>query len=518
METPLQFRTRRPPKQELYSKLFVLFLFGVFCALVGCYVGPLPLPEAKHSGGVHPAVQLADVEVFTFSTLSPEDRAQLAELRARLSVPYLTPWGADERPALFFLWHLLYRSLKPDLEHFTADLRNVTMTVTPEATAGPPNNTETTAIAADEKRFDKLQVVIQVVETEQGYITASLARFLPQALVFSVVANSSAERRRSYQHYRDAHNAENPARVAAAKESYTSSPQQRAYSEQVAAKVERVLTNPAAEGVTEASQLPGMHHLPVSAEPVVSSTPSPNTAGGDVTTDGAVTPQPTSQFFSPRLFLCVPAGVFNGSYYTDPTTQQLTVNYQVLLSPYIALRAARTAAEFDATLRAIFTRANVASFIALPWLWDDDAKVTDASPRHRVYFYAQELADFDHWYGDDEGYPLRVLARALRVPEVEAKYHVSIVALGAMRWDGALRELFRVELAHIRAAAESRPTPNVTTATKSPANATETVDNATALSTTSPASFGCAARSKFLNCAPRAQHASCERFSDSVLS
>jgi hypothetical protein len=516
-EIPVQFRTRRPPRRELYGKLLVLFFFSVLCAVVGLNVAPLPLPEAKHGArGGNAAVPVDDVEVFSFSTLSPDERATLVQLGARLYVPYLTPWGGSERPALFFMWHLLYRSIKPDLEHFTADLHNVTVTTSLESTTAGPSTTigmSPLATSTTEKPHEKLQVVIHVVETEHGYITTSLARFLPETLVFSVVVNSSTERNRPgyAPHHPEGARDDGAAHVAAEKLAYTV---------QVAAKVERVLANPAAENVTEATQQPGMNRppaMPVQEVPLPTTTAAVG-EGEDVATQPVVTtPTPSST----HLFLCVPSRTFNESYYTSSSTNLLSVNYQVVLSPYIALRAAQTMVQFDATLRVILTRANVASFIALPWLWDDDGGAKDEGgdvQRQRVQLYAKELADFDRWYGSDEGNPLRVLQRALRVPEVESVYNVSITSLGSKRWAGALRELFRVELSKVARADTNTTTTTSTTSTTttSPGAVAEVVAQTTASPTNSTVSlFGCAARRNFLQCVPRTQHASCERFSDS---
>lgn len=525
MEIPPQFRTRKPPRRELYSKLLILFLFGVFCAVVSVNVAPLPLPEPAGQKGSETDQPNGDVEVATFSTLSPEERVKLAEVGARLSVPYLTPWGEDERPALFFMWHRLYRSIKPDVERYKALLHNTTVTT--------PQISTTTAPALSP--VDKVQLVIDVVETEQGYITASLARFFPETLVFSVVVNSTVERRPFAPRTPDRNAPAGTGRVVA-----TISPEKQAYAEAVAAKVERVVSNPEAENVQERLQLPGMNHLPPSTEApaAVVTTTEANANGEDEAAMATALPLAAS----PRLFLCVPATVFNGSYYTDPETSALSVNYQVLLAPYIALRSAQSMADFDAMLRAMLTRANVASFIVLPWLWQDtDGGEDDAGGNgnegannngevaqpQRAQLYARELYDFDRWYGENEGYPLRVLERAMRVPEVLSRYQLSILPLGVKRWAGALRELFRVELTPLP---ESLVANTTTTTTAAPSTTTAPVETVVAdditqeaiatsppTTATSAAKFGCAARSSFLQCATRAHHASCNRFSDGLL-
>lgn len=523
-EIPVQFRMRRPPRRELYCKLFTLFLFGVFCAVVGLNVALLPLPEEKDVSGGKVAAATDDLEVSVFSTFSPEERAKLAEFSARLSVPYLTPWGAYEKPVLFFMWHLLYRSIRPDLEHFAENLRNASMT-TAAPTAAATTTTSTAAAAevvahpnAPEAAARKPQIVIHVLETENGYITASLTRFLPEALVFSVVVNSTFERARAYPRYREAINGLGPAVDDAAHHFYTFSPEKRGYAEEVAAKVERVLSNPAAENVTEVTQRPGANQFTVSAVPTMTTEVAEGKVGGDV---GVSPPPPSILPSASRLFLCVPTNIFNLSYYTAPATQQLVVNYQVFLSPYIALRAVQSSAEFDAALRAILTRANVASFIVLPLLWDDEVvNAGDEAQLRRAQVFSKELADFDRWYGESEGYPLRILQRALLVPEVESRYHVSLTELGAEQWGGALRQLFRVELTKVEGTANtitSTMTTTTTTTTGSPDDATAVAGTSAVPSTVSPASlFGCAARRLFLQCAPRPQHASCEHFSDGI--
>ncbi|CBZ29542.1 conserved hypothetical protein [Leishmania mexicana MHOM/GT/2001/U1103] len=520
MDVLHMFRSRRPPKKEMYAKLLVLIAFGVFCAVVGFNVAHLPLPSAKR-GVLDANIPTADRNSFTVTALSSEDRVRHAELSTRIAVPYLMPWGKDERPAMFFMWHLLYRSLKPDLDKFEADLLS---TSTIDATASKIGSTATR---------NPRKIVIDVIESDKGYITTSLAHFLPTTYVFSVVASALAEQQYGWHPL-------HPRYRRGAKDTYgfesdDLTAKRQEYAERVAAKVERVLASPAAEGVVEVSQQPGIDGVqPVTQTDARAATAEKDDAGGNI--PERITPQAkaeaAAQLWSPpHLYLCVPRHSLNASYYTSVGAQELHVNYQILLFPHVALRGVRTSAEFDVALRTLLAQANVASFIALPWLSESDnvgtGNAANSEPvRPRMLLRKRELMDYERWYEDYRLTPLQVLQRALSSPDVEAQYHVFILPLGSKWWFGALRQLFRVELQK----KHDRPPGNV--AVRSTTNAVDTAsttaDGALASTdgsgtTTSAASpltslaanmFGCAARQALLGCVAREQHSSCERFSE----
>ncbi|GET91489.1 hypothetical protein, conserved [Leishmania tarentolae] len=47
MDVLHMFRSRKPPKKEVFAKLALLIVFGVFCFVVRCNVAHLPLPKMK---------------------------------------------------------------------------------------------------------------------------------------------------------------------------------------------------------------------------------------------------------------------------------------------------------------------------------------------------------------------------------------------------------------------------------------------------------------------------------------
>lgn len=520
MEAPPAFRSRRPPKSEVYTKLCVLIAFCVFCAAVGLRVKDMPLPAGRHSSGGAPPVT-EEPDMFTFPALSPE-KAMIAQLSARIPVPYLVPWGADERPAMFFMWHLLYRSLKPDLNQLAARL--LPDKTTTDAPVPPPNTSAMPAGRDAVRTPAELKVAIQVLETQDGYITTSLAHYLPHAYVFSVVTNASTEGHASG-HRRGSHGrrrSRGPPPEALLAE-------RRGYSEAVAAKVERVLASPQAEKVGEASHQPGMNGVLPTLEP----TTAPAADGGDATRTPApveATPDDTNALnaltvTSPRLFLCVPHSGLNASYVSAAAAKGLRVHYQVVLFPYVVLHGASTPLLFDAALRALLLQADVATFIVLPSLADSDTAATPegnetstgapaASPQqqqahHAAAFHAQELNDYNAWYAGKETTPMLVLQRALGIPDITEKYHVSIAALGSKRWAGALRQLCRVELRQKTQKAMARAE-----------TATDAALNISSAVTTAPAStpFGCLTRQRLLSCTARPLHTTCEGFADARFS
>ncbi|KAG5494699.1 hypothetical protein JIQ42_02314 [Leishmania sp. Namibia] len=511
MDVPYTFRYRRPPKGEVYTKLIILLAFGVFCAFVGLNVAYLPLPSSTR--GADSIIRTDADEVFMFPTFSSEERIKLAELSSRIAVPYLMPWGEDERPAMFFMWHLLYRSIKPDLDHFEAELRN---------TSGVNN---TSLLLGGSASHGVLKVVIDVVEAHEGYITTSLAHFLPSAYVFSIVASAPTA-----QHF-----GRGRARARDTRGSYSTraenlTAERRAYAEMVAAKVERVLANPAAEQIVEASQQPCRNGVqPI--QPTNLSTTTPGRGAVGMNTAEKRTENATSARLYPHLYLCVPQQDLNYSYYANTAAQGLRVNYQVFLHPYVALRGARTATEFDAALRALLAQANVASFIALPWVSEkysaegDHLDQGEPALRRRVLL-EQELKDYERWYDSVRLTPLEVLQRALSGPEMQNRYRVSVMPLGSKRWFGALRQLFRVELVEKRDERAASLTACSTTITADSAGSTAPAALAAAGASCSgmqasppPTSvaantFGCTARLALLGCLARAQHSSCEQFTE----
>ncbi|KAG5470555.1 hypothetical protein LSCM1_01799 [Leishmania martiniquensis] len=514
MDVPHMFRYRRPPKREIYSKLLLLFAFGIFCALVGLNVADLPLPCSKLlvDAGPHPD----EDEVFTFPTFSPDERIKLAEISSRIAVPYLMPWGEDERPAMFFMWHLLYRSIKPDLDHFEAQLRSI---------AGAHNASSALGGAPS---HDVFKVVIDVVEAHEGYITTSLAHFLPSAYVFSIVASAPTA-----QIYGRNHAWPPNMRGSYGSRAEDMIAERRAHAEKVAAKVERVLESPAAERNVEASQQPGSNGVqpipPADARTMTSEKgiAGIRSSGGSVAEE--LTGNATATRAHPHLYLCVPQYDLNHSYIADTAAQGLHVNYQIILYPHVALRGLRTAAEFDAALRALLVQANVASFIALPWMseiYDAEREHADQGERalRRRGLLDQELQDYEGWYAD-RWTPLQVLQRALSGPEMEAQYRVAIVPLGSKRWFGALRQLFRVELLKQGKRDPNTTVPSTTVPVDSASAAGQGVLAAASTSGTgtqaSPLpslgagnTFGCSARLALLGCMARAKHSSCEQFSN----
>ncbi|CBZ36891.1 hypothetical protein, conserved [Leishmania donovani] len=512
MDVLHMFRSRRPPKKEIYAKLLVLFAFGVFCAVVGFNVAHLPLPNAKR-GVLDANIPASDPDAFTVTTLSSEDRARLAKLRTRIAVPYLMPWGEDERPAMFFMWHLLYRSLKPDLDELEA---NVLKTSAINTTA---------SVIGSAATHNPRKVVIDVVESHEGYITTSLAHFLPTTYVFSVVASAPVEQQYGWrpQDQRYRHGPKDPYGFG----SEDLAAKRQAYAERVATKVERVLANPAAEGVAEASQQPAMQ------TDVRTATAEKVGVGGDISegiTSQTKAEAATQVWPPPHVYLCVPRYSLNSSYYASIAAQELRVSYQILLFPHVALRGARTSAEFDVALRTLLAQATVASFIALPWLSESDnvgkGNAANGEPaRLRRLLLEQELIDYERWYEDYRWTPLQVLQRALRSPDMEAQYHISILPLGSKRCFGALWQLFRVELQkkHNQPAANVAVFPTITVDTASAAadGALAAIDGSgTSTPAASPLTslaaniFGCAARQALLGCVAREEHSSCERFSE----
>ncbi|KAG5470968.1 hypothetical protein CUR178_02275 [Leishmania enriettii] len=516
MDVPYMFRYRRPPKGEVYRKLIMLLAFGVFCAFVGLSVAHLPLPSSKR--GADSIFRTDADEAFIFPTFSSEECMKLAERSSRIAVPYLMPWGEDERPAMFFMWHLLYRSIKPDLDHFEAKLRN---------TSGVNH---TSSLLGGSASHEVLKVVIDVVEAHEGYITTSLAHFLPSAYVFSVVASAPTA-----QHY-----GRSRARARYTRGSYSTraenlTAERRAYAEKVAAKVERMLANPAAEHVVEALQQPCRNLV----QPIPATTLSTTASEGGVVGSGAAgintaekrTESATSAQLHPHLYLCVPQQDLNYSYYANATAQGLRVNYQVILHPYVALRGARTATEFDAALRALLVQANVASFIALPWVSEKNSTEgvhldqRESALRGSVLL-EQELKGYERWYDSARLTPLEVLQRALSGPEMQNRYRVSVMPLGSKRWFGALRQLFRVELVekHDERAASLIARSTTVTAdsagSTAPAAASAAGASRSGVQASPPPTsvaaktFGCTARLALLGCLARAQHSSCEQFTE----
>ncbi|KAG5495458.1 hypothetical protein GH5_03119 [Leishmania sp. Ghana 2012 LV757] len=516
MDVPYMFRYRRPPKGEVYVKLIILLAFGVFCAFVGLNVAYLPLPSSKR--GADSIIRTNADEVLIFPIFSSEERIKLPELSSRIAVPYLMPWGEDERPAMFFMWHLLYRSIKPDLDHFEAELRNT------------PGVNNTSLLLGGSASQDVLKVVIDVVEAHGGYITTSLAHFLPSAYVFSIVASAPPAQ----------HNGRSRARARDTRGSYSTRAENltaecRAYAEKVAAKVERVLADPSAEQVVEASQQPCRNGV----QPIQPTNLSTTTSERGAVASGAAgmntaerrTENATSARLHPHLYLCVPQQDLNFSYYANTAAQGLRVNYQVILHPYVALRGARTATEFDAALRALLAQANVASFIALPWVSEKNSSKGDhldqgePALRRRVLL-DQELKDYERWYDSVRLTPLEVLQRALSGPAMQNRYRVSVMPLGSKRWFWALRELFRVELVEKHDERAASLTARLTTITANSAGSTAAAALAAAgasrsgmqasLPRTSVAAktFGCTSRVALLGCVARTQHSSCEQFTE----
>ncbi|CAG9580237.1 conserved hypothetical protein [Leishmania major strain Friedlin] len=520
MDALHMFRYRRPPKKEIYAKLLALCAFGVFCAVVGFNVAHLPLPSAKR-GVLDVSIPAADHDSFKVPTLSSADRVRLEKLSTQITVPYLTPWGEGERPAICFMWYLLYRSLKPDLDKLTANLLN---TSTINATASEIGSAAT---------HNQRKVVIDVVESHEGYITTSLAHFLPTTYVFSVVASAPAEQQYGWRPL-------DPRYRRGAKDAYDFGSEdlaakRQAYAERVATKVVRVLANPVAEGAAEASQQPGVNGgQPAMETGVQTATAEKSSAGGD--TFQGISRQAEAEAVTqvtppPHVYLCVPRYSLNSSYYASMAAQELRVSYQILLFPHVALRGVRTSAEFDVALRTLLAQANVASFIALPWLSESGnvgtGSATNGEPaHHRRLLLERELIDYERWYEDYRWTPSQVLQRALSSPDMEAQYHVSILPLGSKWWFGALRQLFRVELQrkHDRSAANVAvrfTTITVDTASARADGALAAIDGS---GTNTPAAsplpslvanmFGCAARQVLLGCVEREHHSSCEQFSE----
>ncbi|KAK7199760.1 hypothetical protein NESM_000022200 [Novymonas esmeraldas] len=516
MEVPYMFRSRRPPKKEVYSKLTVLLGFFVFCVFVGFTVSDLSLPKGGgvDDGAAEEQVPDPNGAVPEFPTFSPEERAKLLEVTLRVGVPYLDPWGGEERPAVFFLWHLLYRSIKSDLNVLAARKNHSGTTTTASPTAADD------AAAAVSPPHTALQLVIHVVETEEGYITTSLAKFLPEAHVFSVIVNASV--------------VVQPGTVASVRGEADAAAERQTLAELVAAKVERVLGSSTAEHKVESMQPPGLNGVQLIWKEGTTTTTTTVAVTGEAQRPkegdaGTTTAAPDSS----HLYLCVPTHHHNSSYYAAAVAQNLRVNYQVILFPYVALRDARTSAEFDAILRHLAAQANVASFIALPLLYNigtgamratgagpDASPPSTLSPSRTGSYNSQELIDYDRWYGQDGARtPVQVLQRALHVPEMEAEYDVIIVPLGQKRWAGALRQLVRVELRkksppRAAVAGDAATLSTTTSTTADPAGVVKPIETSPFPPHTLAEAdgFGCAARQSLLGCASRARHSMCDVF------
>nr|CAJ2479037.1 unnamed protein product [Leishmania braziliensis] len=431
-EVPHTFRSRRPPKKEVQAKLFVLFVFGAFCTFVGFNVAHLPLPSARHdvAGSSLPTDK---AELITLSNSHSEERFKFAKHIALTDVPYLMPWHEEEHLAMLFIWRLLYRSLKTDLDQFEAHLRNIS-----------PVGTTVMRLGGSAKH-ELPKAIIEVVEAHAGYITTSLAHFLSTTYVFSVVASAPTVQRYGRDGVRRGYTRGADSVYDSRKEDLAAD--RRAHALKVAAIVERVLANPAADRAVEGSYQPHSNALQPTLHGDIQRTSAKRTGNSGGSGEGSVaqgkTEAATATWSSSHFCLCVPRHDLNFSYYINIAAQGLRVNYQVVLSPHIALRSARTVAEFDGALRALLTQANVASFIALPWLSKRNSARTDRvdnseSARQRSSLPGQELVDYESWYGDSRPTPLQVLQRTLRGPEVETQYTVLIVPLGSRWWSGGL--------------------------------------------------------------------------------